>query len=40
MYAPSSAPMIDPLGAAPRVALLLVFVMTALITLIRLAPIA
>jgi hypothetical protein len=33
-------PMIDPLGAAPRIALFLVFAVTALVTLIRLAPIA
>jgi hypothetical protein len=37
---PTYTPMIDPLGAAPRIALILVFVLTALVTLIRLAPIA
>ena len=39
MY-PNYAPMIDPLGAAPRIALILVFAITALVTLIRLAPFA
>ncbi len=40
MYSNGYRPVIDPLGAAPRIGLLLVFALTAIVTVLRLLPYA